>query len=86
MWEIYFEMCEDYRHKSTVGAVPPEALQWLESHWELLPTNGWEITGTLRGGDGTPPTLHEVEQLVVNDGTVRVVTRTITHPPEVVTL
>ena len=33
-WIVRFEMAEDFRHKELVGAVPANALQWLESHWE----------------------------------------------------
>ena len=88
MWELRFEMSEDYRHKSLVGEVPPAALEWLESHWEVLPRDGWCLTGTLTGGStGKTAKLAEVEQLLLTEegGEVRVA-RTFTYPEEEVDL
>ena len=85
MWELNFEFSEDYRHKSTVGDVPPKALEWLEDKWELLPRDGWQHNGSLKGETGKPAAvLLETMKLVVNnDHDERCVTRSSEWTEEV---
>ncbi len=67
MWELHFEFSEDYRHKQVVGLVPQPALDWLEDKWELLPRDGWQHEGTLKGEPGKPAVMRESMKLIVKN-------------------
>ena len=84
-WIVRFEMAEDFRHKQLVGEVPPAALQWLSSHWELLPRDGWVTRGSLRGGDNQTAWLSEEEQLFLTheSGEKQLLPQTVTREEEV---
>ena len=85
-WIVRFEMAEDFRHKQLVGAVPPAALQWLESHWELLPRDGWVARGSLRGSGALPTAwLSEEEQMILSheSGEKTLLPQTVTWEEEV---
>jgi hypothetical protein len=85
-WIVRFEMAEDFRHKQLVGEVPPAALQWLSSHWELLPRDGWVTRGSLRGSEALQTAwLSEEEQLVLSheNGEKQLLPQTVTREEEV---
>jgi len=85
MWELHFEFSEDYRHKSLVGDVPQAALVWLEEKWELLPRDGWQHEGSLKGEPGKPAVLRETMNLVgKNDHDEAVVKSSLEEVEEVV--
>ena len=86
MWELHFEFSEDYRHKSLVGDVPPVALQWLENKWELLPRDGWQHEGTLKGEPGKPAVMRETMSLVVKNDHDEAVVKSQLETVEEVTL
>jgi hypothetical protein len=85
-WVVRFEMAEDFRHKELVGAVPENALQWLENHWEFLPRDGWVTLGSLRGSEALQTAwLSEEEQLVLSheNGEKTLLPQTVTREEEV---
>ena len=86
MWELHFEFSEDYRHKSTVGEVPQAALVWLENHWELLPRDGWQHEGSLKGEPGKPAVMRETMKLVVSNDHDEAVVKSQSEEVEEVTL
>jgi hypothetical protein len=86
MWELHFEFSEDFRHKQLVGPVPQAALVWLENHWELLPRDGWQHEGSLKGEPGKPAVMRETMKLVVSNDHDEAVVKSQSEEVEEVTL